>query len=172
MNDKGLDKLSKLMTNTLWQFAQCTTDWAWENTVVLRRVSAFGTQKTYGNNKGSYIWKQPGHFTSMKKLLGLWTRRLSLWWLASVAALGWSKSSSIWKGTGSNKAQFIPAPKSDYRAIIATTVNAHQNPKRLKSQPKHKHKIAAARNQDQDGNNCGMQASTKERTGSYEWHFD
>jgi hypothetical protein len=41
----------------------------------------------------------------------------------------------------------------------------HQNPERLKSQSKHKHKIAATRNQDNqdhDEKNCGMQASMKE----------
>lgn len=38
--------------------------------------------------------KQPGHLTSMKKLRGAGTRVLSLYFLASAAALGFSRSTA------------------------------------------------------------------------------
>jgi hypothetical protein len=41
------------------------------------------------------IWKHPGHLISMKKLLGLCTRRLSLWVLASCSGVGCNRSTGI-----------------------------------------------------------------------------
>jgi len=58
--------------STVEQDAQNTTVDACEKTVV--------------------IWKQPGHFTSMKKELGDWTKRFSLCWRASYSWGGCSRS--------------------------------------------------------------------------------
>lgn len=57
---------------TLVHESQVTAVWACEKTVV--------------------ICKQPGHLTSMKKDLGAWTKFFNLFFLASDAAEGWSKS--------------------------------------------------------------------------------
>ena len=62
---------------TVWQFPHTTTVWEWLKTVVML--------------------KQPWHLTSMKKEFGDWTRRLSLCFLFSNSAGGFSKSISFWR---------------------------------------------------------------------------
>merc|ERR1719191_1156314 len=61
--------------NMTLQFPQRTTVWAWLYTVV--------------------IWRHPGHFTSMKKLLGDWIMRLSLCLPFSSFGSGFNRSISI-----------------------------------------------------------------------------
>lgn len=62
--------------NTVWQLPHTTTVCEWLNTVVML--------------------KHPWHLTSMKKELGVCTSLLSLCFLFSSSAGGWSKSISFW----------------------------------------------------------------------------
>lgn len=48
------------------------------------------------------MWKQPGHLTSIKKLLGDWISRLSLCFIFSSACDGWNKSFGIFKSIQSD----------------------------------------------------------------------
>ena len=59
----------------------------------VRRAGAWGPSAR-SECAGAHMLKQPGHFTSMKKELGVWTRRLSLWRRCSSSRGGCRRSMS------------------------------------------------------------------------------
>jgi hypothetical protein len=58
--------------------------------------------------------KQPGQRTSIKKELGLWTRRFSLCLRFSSAASGWSKSA---KGLGCENTSWTSRIRAEARSV-------------------------------------------------------
>ena len=81
-----------LKTVVLQAHARCLSR---DNAVGLRQALNCQRKATYMHVQMAYIWKQPWHFTSMKKLLGDWTSRLVLCFCFSRSAGGCSRSMSL-----------------------------------------------------------------------------
>lgn len=100
--------------STAEQLLQTTTVWEWLNTVVLQSEALLtkagkqgsrsdhraGEDQNHGISKEhtrrvAYIWKQPAHFTSMKKEFGDCTSRFSLCFCFSSSGGGCRRSMSL-----------------------------------------------------------------------------